>query len=852
MPYHMSRFLSNRLKPLKSWVALALLAACGGGATAQTVVYDSFPVVPCPDVKINEKYDHVGSPAYSSRGWDTAVTYTTRELTLTSEPYIPVQYFNGKYTVTQIPYNPPDTTFYLNYNTATDANNPLKQKLDIHSDDAWAPGYVNIAFPFFFFGVQKNKFLLGDNGIVTFATPTGYNGGGGCSYATITAIPWPTSVPTATSASGSLPSPALMRDAIYGVYEDTYTGVNGSYMSGNQGIYYGVLDNYPCRKIIASWYQIPIYSNQNKRQTYQMVCYEGSNIIEIHIKKREYGKTGLIGIQNATGTAQVRGEIGTSTYYVGQNTDGDVGSTAAAYAVPGWNPISSSNTTTYENIAYRFTPHGKTFKTATWYRIFDDGRDSVVLTEAMGDTNGYIIPMNNSNTSHPTLTKAIVRPKCVSRYVLQLMFKNALGQPYILYDTITIGVDTTNTLSLTYVPTPTDPNPTPASSRTRAICNGQSMQMRMSYPSTQTASRVDWTVERMLYGRRITLPESMYSINDNVITVTSDPRYDTLPANHIDSIRVQVSVDFINGSTNYDTFMVRVFPRFDTIIEEGICRGETFHWTANNHDYTEATTTPYAILKSAPGCDSVVRLHLTVYDVQQWVEAISDCKPYRWRNGKIYKEDNTTTAATDTVVLHNRFGCDSIIQLNFTIHPLTARLQSDVKEFTLDNLDAVLTDISTGSNGRTWRLPSLDENGDSISREEHDALVYYTIPAEMDGATIWIIATSEYGCEDSTSIYLPLHKEHFWIPNAFLPESDDNNLNQFGSVSTQTTLEEMFIYNRLGQLVHHSSGIDSRWDGRDLNGNPCPQGAYTYVIRYTNVFTPGVTQTLRGTVTLIR
>lgn len=846
MPYHMSRFLSNRLKPLKSWVVLALLAACGGGATAQTVVYDSFPVVPCPDVKINEKYDHVGSPAYSSRGWDTAVTYTTRELTLTSEPYIPVQFFNGKYTVTQIPYNPPDPSFFLSGVPAS-----RRHQQNINSDDRFAPTAVNIDFPFFFFGIQKNYFRLGDNGIVTFTTQFSQDGCSeplGCPYSWSSGIPW-TQGNTPTYSYPNSDCFHRMHDAIYGIFEDTYTGANGAYMSGVQGIYYGCIDEYPCRKILCTWDSIPIYNNQAMRESYQMVCYEGSNIIEVHIRHHQ-GRIGIIGIQNATGVAQVRGEIGTTTYYVGQNTDGDAGSTSPAFAVPGWN-TNTNSTASYDSLAFRFTPHGRTFKTATWYRIFDDGRDSVVLTEAMGDTNGYIIPMG-SNTSHPTLTKAIVRPKCVSRYVLQLMFKNALGQPYILYDTITIGVDTTNTLSLTYVPTPTDPNPTPASSRTRAICNGQSMQMQMSYPSTQTAARVNWTVERMLHGRRITLPESMYSINDNVITVTSDPRYDTLPANHIDSIRVQVSVDFINGSTNYDTFMVRVFPRFDTIIEEGICRGETFHWTANNHDYTEATTTPYAILKSAPGCDSVVRLHLTVYDVQQWVEAISDCKPYRWRNGKIYKEDNTTTAATDTVVLHNRFGCDSIIQLNFTIHPLTARLQSDVKEFTLDNLDAVLTDISTGSNGRTWRLPSLDENGDSISREEHDALVYYTIPAEMDGATIWIIATSEYGCEDSTSIYLPLHKEHFWIPNAFLPESDDNNLNQFGSVSTQTTLEEMFIYNRLGQLVHHSSGIDSRWDGRDLNGNPCPQGAYTYVIRYTNVFTPGVTQTLRGTVTLIR
>ena len=194
-------------------------------------------------------------------------------------------------------------------------------------------------------------------------------------------------------------------------------------------------------------------------------------------------------------------------------------------------------------------------------------------------------------------------------------------------------------------------------------------------------------------------------------------------------------------------------------------------------------------------------------------------------------------------MLKNIYGCDSIVQLDFTLRPLTAKLRSDVDHFDLDHLDAVLTDISIGGNGRVWKLPGAsDQTGVNA---------YYSIPAELDGANITLIAKSPYGCEDSAKIYLPLNKEHFWMPNAFTPDNPAGN-NTFGSVSTKTLHQEMLIYNRRGELVFSCKGTDCAWNGRDFNGNPCVQGAYVYIIRYSNEFEPNVTHTIRGTVMLIR
>lgn len=826
------------------FILAAVTLAVAGSLCAQTTFN------PCPEVLINQKYDHDGSQVYIDQGWDTVVTCSVHTIELTSEPYIPVQYFNGTYTVTSIPYNPPDTTFCLREFPSQ------RQQQAINSDDRFAPTTVNIAFPFYFFGIRKSYFRLGDNGICTFTTQFGADGTStplGCPYSisSNSSLPWTTNTPTYTGDCFN-----RMHDAIYGVCEDTYTGSSGAYMHGEDGIYYGVVDEYPCRKIICSWKNIPIYNDNTRRQSYQIVCYEGSNIIEVHVKQRcnkPSTSYGIIGIQNSTGVAQVAGAFGESNYYVGKPGAGRNPSTTPAYWAPGWNPYTATSGTV-NNIAFRFTPEGRTFKTYQWYRIFDDGRDSIVLGTNQNDTNGYYVPMNDNDPDHPTLTKAYVSPTRTSRYVMQLLFKNANGDNYVLRDTITIGVDTANDLALKKVQAPSE---TPLADTVRVvdICNGTEVNLGAEYPGTQTAKTVTWTVERVLNGRRRALPETMYTIDIGsvppTLTLHADPRYDTLPLNHIDSVRVQVSVEFVSRCINFDTFLVRVYPNFDTVDRAGICQGESYRWHANGQDYTTTVVTPRVNLHSVPGCDSTVRLELTVYGVSHTVEHISDCKPYTWRNGRTYSASNTATAARDTVVEHNRYGCDSIIGLDFVIHPLTARIHSDVSEFTLDNLDAVLTDMSTGGDSRRWLLPTIDADGDSATTTLTDPTVYYTIPAELDGATIWLIDSSRYGCTDSASVYIPLSKENFWVPNAFMPGSEgDNSL--FGSVSRQTVRQEMYIYNREGLLVYHCSGVDCRWDGRDANGNPCPQGSYAYVIKYNNHIAPNLTHVRRGSVTLIR
>ena len=794
-------------------IAVTLLVT--DAVEAQTVLS------PCPEVLINEKYDHVPYRQYRAKGWDTVVSCAHPQIELSTEPYVPVQFFNGTYLVEEIPYAPADTTFTAG------------TRMPITTDDDFAAEPTPIPYPFYFFGIRKNAFVLGANGMVTFNTAAA---GHGCAWRFSNPIPWPSTGDTSNSPHTYGMSLAMMRDAIYGVYEDTHP--LASYLSGNQGIYYGIQDEFPCRKIICSWNGVPSYpgnENQNNRSTYQIVCYEGSNIIEVHVKRRgvytnwNNGK-GIIGIQNATGVPQVKSdEHDSSNYYV-------VNGSPAVFYPEGKNTFN----TPIENVAYRFTPQGETMKAVKWYRIFDDGRDSVELGSNQNDTNGYVsmFMSNNSSDEHATLTKAVVSPRCVSRYVMELRFRNAANQWYELRDTITVGVDTVNDLRI-------KPMGAPQGSWMLDICQGKAAALTLDYPEGLELSRSTWSLFRILNGERIPLADSLYSLDETGknLTVWPDPNADSiLPKNKIDSIWMQATVDFVSGCSNYDSALVRIFPNFDTVDVEGICRGESFIWQHNGQSYTESTTSPKVTLTSVPGCDSVVHLHLTVFDVSHTVDHIMDCKPITWLNGVTYSDNNEATAANDTIVLKNLWGCDSVVQLDFVIHPMTPVIQSSLDHFDYDNLDVVLTDASTGNSSRLWKLPAAND--------QTGTTVYYSIPVELDEAKITLITTSPYGCVDSATLLLPFNKQTFWVPNAFTPDKSTNNT--FGSYSKHTLSQDTYIYNRMGQLVFHCDEIDCQWDGNSPDGTPCPQGGYAYVIRYTSSFDPGKTHIVKGTVTLIR
>ncbi|MGX7666982.1 GEVED domain-containing protein [Flavobacterium pedocola] len=212
------------------------------------------------------------------------------------------------YTAQSIPYNPP-------YQFSCLAN-----PVSVNQDDVWSP-LINLPFNFCFYGNTYNTCSIGSNGVLTFdATRAGTASG--------------------YSFSNNLPSTtgALFANTIYGVYHDIDPSVGGEVgwelITLNSG----------CRALVASWSNVPMFSDNSILYTGMMVLYENTNIIEVYIKEKRIdgtwnGGNAIVGVQNAAGTQAV--------------------------TAPGRNGLDTDWTVTNE--AWRFVPSGTSITSFKWY-----------------------------------------------------------------------------------------------------------------------------------------------------------------------------------------------------------------------------------------------------------------------------------------------------------------------------------------------------------------------------------------------------------------------------------------------------------------------------------------------------
>ncbi|MEO8516999.1 MAG: hypothetical protein ABI426_09645 [Flavobacterium sp.] len=219
------------------------------------------------------------------------------------------------YTVQSIPYNPP-------YQFSCLAN-----PVGLTGDDKWS-STINLPFNFCFYGNTYNKCLIGTNGMVTFDTTANSPGGS-----------------TGFSFANNLPSTtgALFANTIYGVYHDV------DISKGGQIGWELITLNSGCRALVASWYNVPMFSDNTRLYTGMMVFYENTNVIEVYIKNKVIdggafgawnGGNAIVGIQN-------------------------VGATQAVVA-PGRNALDADWAVTNE--AWRFVPSGASITSLKWYQ----------------------------------------------------------------------------------------------------------------------------------------------------------------------------------------------------------------------------------------------------------------------------------------------------------------------------------------------------------------------------------------------------------------------------------------------------------------------------------------------------
>ncbi|MEW6469552.1 MAG: gliding motility-associated C-terminal domain-containing protein [Bacteroidota bacterium] len=281
----------------------------------------------CPDVN--------GGPDVTVCGGCTTLNATVQGTVGTSS-----------YTVSSIPYNP------FSYTSGT----PIL----IGIDDIWSDT-ITLPFCFEFFGNTYTKCVIGSNGVISFDINNANQ------YNT-----WPI--------ANAVPStnPPDLLNSIMGPWHDIDPSVGGS-------IYWQVLGTAPCRTLVVSWTQVPMFSCNNLINTQQTVLYETTNVIDVFIQNKPVCSSwnagaAIEGIQNATGTV--------------------------AYVVPGRNFPSVWTAT---NDAWRFTPSGASNYTLTWFQGTTPIGSNPSVQVCPTATTTYVVQVVNQTCSGPlTVSDTVV------------------------------------------------------------------------------------------------------------------------------------------------------------------------------------------------------------------------------------------------------------------------------------------------------------------------------------------------------------------------------------------------------------------------------------------------------------
>ena len=329
----------------------------------------------------------------------------------------------------------------------------------------------------------------------------------------------------------------------------------------------------------------------------------------------------------------------------------------------------------------------------------------------------------------------------------------------------------------------------------------------------------------------------------------------------------------IHGCDSIIILELFVYPNFEKTFNGYICEGSYY----NLYGFYENQTGTYnQNLKTIHGCDSIVILNLTVYPKYN-IELFADiCE------GNTYSEYNFSKNKTGiyTQNLLTQSGCDSIVRLNLTVHPTYNKkpikaticegdvyglygfdasaegtyVQYNTTAFDCDSISTLILNV-VSPNVNIIATPEITAFCDYgyLNLYANSSQKYIMWETGVSGPDltiehygIYIVRVNDgNNCiEASDTIIIPPCPEDMDIPNVFTPNGDGVNdtwvINKIELFPTAVVC----VFNRWGQRIFESKDGYKPWDGK-YNNKKVPQGTYLYIIKLNR------NEKISGTVTVI-
>lgn len=668
--------------------------------------------------------------------------------------------------------NPNQTTNYGVTNIPYVAQTNTGTSLFMTDDSQQGP--FSIGFNFCFFGTTYTQFYVGSNGWISFGAgqPT-----------TFTSQPIPT---------GNVLVP---KNCIMGPWQDWHPGLGGQIKYQVQGVA-------PCRKLVVSWINMPMFSCTGNQGTFHIVIYESSNYIENYIQN----KPACLQWQGGTATQGIHNSLGT-----------------IGIAVAGRN----STAWTATNDAYRWTPSGPVVTpTLTWYQVgnptpIGTGPTITVTPPAAGAqyTCKFVYPICNAGWSNcnlssgnlgpdtvfvvpgpPNLPPPIVttfNPNCegscdgainvVSNGGTGISTISWNGQPplftltnlcsgiysFTIVDAAGCNVSGTATL---VNPPPVIANPIIASD---TVCYQSN---NMVYTTTDLG--VGYTYQWSSVGNIVSGQG-----NDSVVVDWSG-----LPAGFIPNAVDMIAVS-PNGCLSFPvSFDITIFNVLPVITPVGpFC---------SNDEFTTLNATPIGGVFSGTGV-----------------------------MGNDFYPSNADTLNNIITYTYTQSGCifDTTTDIIVYEQPTLSQITPYNEFFEIcdgDSIPSIYSVTSTVLGGyNEWTLLGSTTESDN-----------FNIAWDTFGTFVLSVVNYVNGCaspqQQTTITIAQCPQELIYIPNSFTPDGNEFN-NTWRPIITSgfdNTEYRMTLYNRWGEIIWESQDINEGWDGT-YNNSIVPVGSYVWTVQ---------------------
>lgn len=802
--------------------------------------------------------------------------------TLTVVVFAPGYFVNpgsneSPYVWEEIPFNPPC---------------PFNEGIQVPGltgDDNWGsvvslnyatPGAA-IPFTFDFFGETYENCQIGSNGLISFfkeGIGTVYPQGSNCSYS--------------QDNFGPFPNAQRYKNCIMVPYYDII------FSGGNGQVFFQVIGDYPCRKMILSYYQVPMFDCRDQKSTNMAVLYESSNTIEFYLLNKPHcGQPWGEGIDGGLATLGI------------QNHDLQICM------------VDTLNNARWEvqNKAFRIRAASELEKTyAVYKRSATDFNAPMVPVEL--DAEGRFF-------ANPTIEEG------PTRYFAEATIYRADGNEINISDSTAI-----------YYPIDLDPivvTHNGSTAATNEVCRGDQVNFQLSGGTRynmvlpQQVENIGSTFTRVntanqdsvvyqfevineengvIVCTRMSNPVTIYNISFNVqvnddmticrgteITLTdvlneeegesawtTGQIGDTIQTTPQSTGYITLTKTNYLGCTASDSILVTVndAPDIEIVGTMNICEGTStiltvnsslpnclFEWStgqttqsitvnpASTQQYNvsvklppamcERTDSATVVVESAPNVVCTADVSICEGD-QAEIGVNGDATRYIWEsvpqdmsvNGGSQANYTVKPSATTMYVAHayNQINCHS----TDTVYVNVQRTPSAAIRFNPSVIDAldptvIFTDVSSGNSTREWEL------SDGTTSTEAEFVHVFPVTDTTLRYDIKLTAYSPLGCSDTTSAFIRVQREHhLWAPTGLYLHDNNPDNARFRLWIDNIIEYNLRIFNRYGEMVFQTNDIEDAWDCT-YKGEPVMQGVYTWSVEYRHNDAPNRLEREQGT-----